>query len=88
MYSAFVLRSIDTEYYIQGPARIFEYTVYIWGFGDLLEEILSLIVSCFFLINSFHHVHTILNINLNFPCTMNQKEMPCQLVIRTVNATW
>lgn len=45
MYSAFVLRSIDTEYYIQGPARIFEYSVYIWAFGDLLEEILSLSVS-------------------------------------------
>lgn len=45
MYSAFVLTSISTEYYVQGPARFFEYFVYIWIFGDLLEELLNYLVS-------------------------------------------
>lgn len=39
MYSWFVLTSISTEYYVQGPARFFEYTVYIWRLGDLIEEL-------------------------------------------------
>ncbi|XP_056002332.1 uncharacterized protein LOC130049150 isoform X2 [Ostrea edulis] len=41
MYSAFVLTSISTEYYVQDIARIFEYYVYIWGAGDCIEELIS-----------------------------------------------
>nr|XP_034320577.1 transient receptor potential cation channel subfamily M member-like 2 [Crassostrea gigas] len=41
MYSAFVLTSISTKYYVQGIARIFEYYVYFWGAGDLIEELTS-----------------------------------------------
>lgn len=45
MYSAFVLTSISTKYYVQGIARIFEYYVYFWGAGDLIEELTSCFVS-------------------------------------------
>lgn len=45
MYSAFVLTSISTTYYVQGMARIFEYYVYFWGAGDLIEELTSCFVS-------------------------------------------
>ncbi|XP_078329885.1 transient receptor potential cation channel subfamily M member-like 2 [Crassostrea virginica] len=41
MYSAFVLTSIHTTYYVQDIARIFEYYVYIWGAGDFIEELIS-----------------------------------------------
>lgn len=41
MYSGFVLTSISTEYYVQGPGRFFEYFVYIWRLGDLLEELIG-----------------------------------------------
>ncbi|XP_062611061.1 transient receptor potential cation channel subfamily M member 1-like [Saccostrea cucullata] len=40
-YSAFVTTSIGTTYYVRDIARIFEYYVYFWGFGDLLEEFFS-----------------------------------------------
>lgn len=45
MYSWFVLTSISTEYYVQGPARFFEYAVYIWRFGDFLEEIYDYLIN-------------------------------------------
>lgn len=45
MYSAFVLTSIGTEYYVQDIARVFEYYVYFWGAGDLIEELISCFVS-------------------------------------------
>lgn len=45
MYSAFVLTSIGTEYYVKDIARIYEYYVYFWGFGDLIEELTSCFVS-------------------------------------------
>nr|XP_022311262.1 uncharacterized protein LOC111116556 [Crassostrea virginica] len=41
MYSAFVLTSIDTKYYVQDIARVFEYYVYFWGGGDFIEELIS-----------------------------------------------
>lgn len=41
MYSAFVLTSVDTEYYVQDTAKIYEYYVYFWGVGDLIEELIS-----------------------------------------------
>ncbi|XP_056002358.1 transient receptor potential cation channel subfamily M member 2-like [Ostrea edulis] len=41
MYSAFVLTSISTEYYVQDIARVFEYYVYFWGVGDFIEELIS-----------------------------------------------
>nr|XP_034319165.1 transient receptor potential cation channel subfamily M member-like 2 isoform X2 [Crassostrea gigas] len=41
MYSAFVLTSVDTEYYVQDIAKIYEYYVYFWGVGDLIEELIS-----------------------------------------------
>nr|XP_022311194.1 uncharacterized protein LOC111116490 [Crassostrea virginica] len=41
MYSAFVLTSIHTTYYVQDIARIFEYYVYFWGAGDFIEELIS-----------------------------------------------
>lgn len=47
MYSAFVLTSIGTEYYVKDIARIFEYYVYFWGVGDLIEELISCSVSIF-----------------------------------------
>lgn len=51
-YSAFVLTSVGTKYYSQFTARAMEYYVYIWSFGDSIEEIMGCIVSCFFF-NSF-----------------------------------
>lgn len=44
-YSAFVLTSIHTDYYKQGVGKIFEYYVYIWAFGDFVEEAISCFVS-------------------------------------------
>ncbi|XP_062589311.1 transient receptor potential cation channel subfamily M member-like 2 [Saccostrea cucullata] len=41
MYSAFVLTSISTKYYVQDIARVFEYYVYFWGAGDFIEELIS-----------------------------------------------
>ncbi|XP_056002354.1 transient receptor potential cation channel subfamily M member 2-like isoform X2 [Ostrea edulis] len=41
MYSAFVLTSISTEYYVQDIGRVFEYYVYFWGAGDFIEELFS-----------------------------------------------
>ncbi|XP_062596064.1 transient receptor potential cation channel subfamily M member 2-like [Saccostrea cucullata] len=40
-YSAFVLTSIGDEYYILDIAKMFEYYVYFWGAGDLIEELIS-----------------------------------------------
>ncbi|XP_061190940.1 transient receptor potential cation channel subfamily M member 2-like [Saccostrea echinata] len=40
-YSAFVSTSIATKYYVRDMARVFEYYVYFWGAGDLLEELFS-----------------------------------------------
>lgn len=45
MYSAFVLTSVGTEYYIKDIARVFEYYVYFWGAGDFIEELISCFVS-------------------------------------------
>lgn len=45
MYSAFVLTSISTRYYVQDIARVFEYYVYFWGAGDFIEELISCFVS-------------------------------------------
>lgn len=45
MYSAFVLTSISTIYYVQDIARVFEYYVYFWGAGDFIEELISCFVS-------------------------------------------
>lgn len=45
MYSAFVLTSVDTEYYVQDIAKFYEYYVYFWGVGDLIEELISCFVS-------------------------------------------
>nr|XP_034329613.1 transient receptor potential cation channel subfamily M member-like 2 isoform X2 [Crassostrea gigas] len=41
MYSAFVLTSISTKYYVLDIARVFEYYVYFWGAGDFIEELIS-----------------------------------------------
>lgn len=38
IYSAFVLTSVGTKYYTRPSSQVFEYYVYIWGAGDLLEE--------------------------------------------------
>lgn len=40
MYSAFVLTSVSTKYYEQNLGRIYEYYVYFWGAGDLIEEVI------------------------------------------------
>lgn len=45
MYSAFVLTSVSTKYYEQNLGRIFEYYVYFWGAGDLIEELTCCFVS-------------------------------------------
>lgn len=45
IYSAFVLTSISTKYYVQDTAKILEYYVYFWGFGDFIEELISCFVS-------------------------------------------
>lgn len=41
MYSGFVLTSMSTESYVEGPAWFFEYAVYIWRLGDVIEELLG-----------------------------------------------
>lgn len=53
MYSAFVLTSVSTKYYEQNLGRIFEYYVYFWGAGDLIEEV----ISCFGLLESPNRFH-------------------------------
>nr|XP_022332495.1 transient receptor potential cation channel subfamily M member 2-like [Crassostrea virginica] len=40
-YSGFVTTSVKTKYYERHIARVLEYYVYFWGFGDLLEEFFS-----------------------------------------------
>lgn len=50
MYSAFVLTSVSTKYYEQNQGRIYEYYVYFWGAGDLIEEVVCCFVSHFGLI--------------------------------------
>lgn len=47
MYSAFVLTSIGQNYSERILARVFEYSVYLWGLGDLIEEIISCFVNIF-----------------------------------------
>nr|XP_034321515.1 transient receptor potential cation channel subfamily M member 2-like [Crassostrea gigas] len=41
MYSSFVLTSIEKNYSEVFLARVFEYFVYLWGLGDLIEETIS-----------------------------------------------
>lgn len=41
MYSIFVLTSVSTEYYNQTKARVFEYYVYFWVAGDIVEEVIT-----------------------------------------------
>nr|XP_022311635.1 transient receptor potential cation channel subfamily M member 2-like isoform X1 [Crassostrea virginica] len=48
MYSAFVLTSVHTDYYKQGKGKIFEFYVYVWAFGDFIEEL----ISCFDILGS------------------------------------
>ena len=52
MYSAFVLTSVHTDYYKQGKGKIFEFYVYVWAFGDFIEELISCFV-CIFDKNNF-----------------------------------
>lgn len=52
MYSAFVLTSISTKYYVQDIARVFEYYVYFWGAGDFIEELISCFVSLLMFLKS------------------------------------
>ncbi|XP_056021813.1 uncharacterized protein LOC125651630 [Ostrea edulis] len=53
-YSFFVLTSIGDEYYQKNTiARVFEYFVYFWGFGDLVEEL----ISCFGCLESVGKSH-------------------------------
>lgn len=40
-YSVFVLTSTGTEYFVEGGIQYIEYIVYIWRFGDILEESLG-----------------------------------------------
>lgn len=47
MYSAFVLTSVSTKYYVLNIGRVFEYYVYFWGAGDLIEELISCFVRIF-----------------------------------------
>lgn len=53
MYSAFVLTSVSTKYYEQNQGRIYEYYVYFWGAGDLIEEV----VCCFGILESKKRSH-------------------------------
>lgn len=48
-YSGFVTTSVKTKYYERHIARVLEYYVYFWGFGDLLEEFFSCFVWVSFL---------------------------------------
>lgn len=52
MYSAFVLTSVSTKYYVLNIGRVFEYYVYFWGAGDLIEELISCFVRIFKNVNS------------------------------------
>lgn len=47
MYSSFVLTSIEKNYSEVFLARVFEYFVYLWGLGDLIEETISCFVNIF-----------------------------------------
>lgn len=47
MYSAFVLTSVSTKYYVLNIGRVFEYYVYFWGAGDLIKELISCFVRIF-----------------------------------------
>lgn len=47
MYSLFVLISIEKNYFEVFFVRVFEYFVYFWGLGDLIEEIISCFVNIF-----------------------------------------
>ena len=47
MYSAFVLTSVRNVNYEEGTGKIFEYYVYVWTFGDFIEELISCFVSIF-----------------------------------------
>ncbi|XP_062621660.1 transient receptor potential cation channel subfamily M member 2-like [Saccostrea cucullata] len=40
MYSAFVLSNIGSEFYELDTNKVFEYFVYFWGTGDLIEELI------------------------------------------------
>lgn len=55
MYSAFVLTSVSTKYYVLNIGRVFEYYVYFWGAGDLIEELISCFVRIFKNLNSVCH---------------------------------
>lgn len=46
----FVLTSTGTEYFVEGGIQYFEYIVYIWRFGDILEESFGCLVS--FILNN------------------------------------
>lgn len=64
MYSAFVLTSISTKYYVLDIARVFEYYVYFWGAGDFIEELISCFViskigTFFYSISSFFNYNKI-----------------------------
>ena len=47
MYSAFVLTSVRNVNYEEGIGKIFEYYVYVWTFGDFIEELISCFVGIF-----------------------------------------
>lgn len=38
MYSGFVFISMSIEFYVEGFVWFFEYVVYIWRLGDVIEE--------------------------------------------------
>lgn len=46
----FVLTSTGTEYFVEGGNQNSEYIVYIWRFGEMLEESLGCLVS--FILNN------------------------------------
>lgn len=62
MYSAFVLTSVSTKYYVLNIGRVFEYYVYFWGAGDLIEELISCFVRFFK--------------NVNGVCYFKEKQKP------------
>lgn len=47
MYSGFVLISISKEYDDWIFIKVFMFYVYVWGIGDIVEEVISFFVSCF-----------------------------------------
>lgn len=67
MYSAFVLTSVSTKYYELNIGRAFEYYVYFWGAGDLIEEL----ISCF--------VRILKNVNgVCYSVVQRKKKVKCQ----------